>query len=101
MHAPLWQASGAEHEFWSSQGVPFATKASAGQVLLVPLQFSAMSHCPAAGRQTTIDPATLSLGHVFVVPSHVSETSQTPAAERHTVPVGFFASAEQLGPFPG
>jgi hypothetical protein len=53
-------------------------KPSAGQVLATPLQLSALSHAPAAGRQTAV--LFMSGGHVLATPSQLSATSQTPAA---------------------
>jgi hypothetical protein len=59
---------------------------SLGQVVSTPLQFSATSQSPAAERQTTNAPATLSPGQAVLAPSHVSATSHAPFAERQTVP---------------
>src|SRR5262249_48042895 len=70
----------------SVHDVPDVFLASAGQATPAPSQFSARSHSPAVGRQTTNAPATLSAGQLVLVPSHSSGTSQTPAAGRHTAP---------------
>src|SRR5437867_6666136 len=70
--------------------------ASAGQVALVPVQFSAASHRSTAARQTVLDDRRASAGQVVLVPVQVSATSQGPAAARHTVPV-FPAGCVQRG----
>src|SRR5436309_3047866 len=70
--------------------------ASAGQVALVPVQFSAASHRSTAARQTVLDDRRASAGQVVLVPVQVSATSQGPAAARHTVPV-FPAGCVQSG----
>jgi hypothetical protein len=56
--------------------------------LLVPLQFSAASQGPDAGRHGTNAPATLSAGQLADVPLQLSARSQTPVAARHSVPDG-------------
>src|SRR5205807_649000 len=66
--------------------VPAALSASAGQVALVPVQFSAASHRSTAARQTVLDDRKPSAGQVLLVPVQVSAASQGPAAARHTVP---------------
>src|SRR5438477_128727 len=60
--------------------------ASAGQVALVPVQFSAVSHRSTAARQTVLDDRKASAGQVVLVPVQVSAVSHGPAAARHTVP---------------
>ena len=67
--------------------------------MLVPVQVSATSHGPAAARQTA--PA-LPAGcwQASFVPSHSSRLHGLPSSV-HAVPAGCFASAGQLGPFPG
>src|SRR5437867_8909859 len=70
--------------------------ASAGQVALVPVQFSAASHRSTAARQTVLDDRRASAGQVVLVPVQVSATSQGPAAARHTVPA-FPAGGVQRG----
>src|SRR3989442_1581865 len=60
--------------------------ASAGQVALDPVQFSAASHRSTAARQTVLDGRKASAGHVVVVPVRVSAASGGPAVARHTVP---------------
>src|SRR5207249_4451828 len=65
---------------------PAALMASAGQVALVPVQFSAASHRSTAARQTVLDDRKASVGQLVLVPVQVSAASQGPAAARHTVP---------------
>src|SRR5437667_5253719 len=60
--------------------------ASAGQVALVPVQFSAASHRSTAARQTVLEGRKALAGQVVLVPVQVSAASQGPAAARHTVP---------------
>ena len=60
-------------------------KPSAGQVAPLPVQFSAVSHGPADGRQTVVPGANPSAGQAELVPVQVSATSQTPIAVRHVV----------------
>ena len=81
------------------QTVPAGVFASAGQVVLVPEQVSCGSQTPPEARQTT--PA-LPAGcwQATLVPSHWSSVQGLPSLE-HAVPADFFASAGQLGPFPG
>src|SRR5438552_741435 len=69
----------------SGQAVPGGWFASAGQVALVPVQFSATSHTPAEARQTVLEDRKLSVGQLALDPSHVSATSHTPAEARQTV----------------
>src|SRR5262249_42153209 len=68
-------------------GAPFGSKASGGQALFTPSQFSATSHWPASGRHTVVLGATASGGQAALSPSQTSCTSHTPAAARHTVPL--------------
>src|SRR5439155_512065 len=70
----------------SVQAVPLAFTASAGQVALLPVQFSATSHSPAAARHTVLDGSKASAGQSLPVPLQVSATSQTPAEGRQTAP---------------
>src|SRR5207244_4883010 len=72
--------------------------ASAGQVTLVPVQASAMSHDPAAGRQT-VPAFPAGCWQVTFVPSHWSSVQGLPS-EVQAVPFVFLASAGQFGPFP-
>src|SRR5262249_59046261 len=58
---------------------------SCGQSIDVPVQRSATSQTPAAGRHTVVADASASGGHVALVPVQVSATSHGPAASRHTV----------------
>ena len=71
-------------------------KLSAGHALLVPVQFSATSHCPADARQTTVDDENESGGHVPLVPVHISATSHVPTDARHVVTLGSKASMQVL-----
>lgn len=66
--------------------VEAAANRSVGHVVELPLQVSATSQPPAAGRQTVVDPASESAGQLVELPEHVSATSQGPAATRHVVP---------------
>src|SRR5207249_11040035 len=69
-----------------------------GQVALVPVQASATSHTPAAGRQTA--PAfPAGCWHSALAPSHWSSVQGLPSLV-HALPAGDFASAGQLGPVP-
>src|SRR5204863_400443 len=70
----------------SVHAVPADVLASAGQLALVPVQFSAGSHSPAESRQTVLDDLKVSAGHTVLEPVQVSSTSQKPAAARHTAP---------------
>ena len=111
--------------------VPAEVFASAGQLGPSPGQFSPGSHSPADARQTVLDGLRTSAGQTVLDPVQVSSRSQSPAAARHTapelpagcwqalllpshssrlhglpsdvqaVPASVFASAGQLGPFPG
>src|SRR5919197_4328768 len=80
--------------------VPLTFFASAGQVALLPVQFSATSHSPAAARHRVLAGWKASAGHASLVPSQVSATSQTPAEGRQTVPAGSLALAGQVGLVP-
>src|SRR5438093_2401246 len=110
--------------------VPADCLASAGQVVLVPVQFSATSHSPAAARHTApafpagcvhvalvplhtsvvqalpssvqVVPLALktSVGQAVVTPPQVSAKSHSPAAARHTVPADLIASAGQVALVP-
>src|SRR5207249_11041743 len=103
--------------------VPADCLASAGQVVLVPVQFSATSHSPAAARHTapafpagcvhvalvplhtsvvqalpsSVQVVALafktSVGQAVVTPSQVSARSHSPTATRQTVPADLMASA--------
>jgi len=59
----------------SVQAVPLAFFESPGHVALLPGQFSARSHSPAAARQVKVDGRKASFGHVLLQPVHVSATS--------------------------
>src|SRR5439155_1353217 len=74
----------------SVHAVPFALKASVGQVALVPVQFSATSQTPAEVRQTVLEGRNASAGQETLDPSQVSATSHPPAAAaRQTAPAGW------------
>src|SRR5207253_5428770 len=77
----------------SVQAVPLAFFASAGQSGPLPGQLSAVSHSPAAARQTTFEGWKSSAGQLLPTPSQVSTASQAPAEARQTVPAGLLASA--------
>src|SRR6266852_1424514 len=77
-----------------------ASRTSAGQVALAPVQCSAGSHGPVDARQTEVAGSRASAGHVTEEPSQASSASQMPAAARHTTPAGWNASAGQSGPVP-
>src|SRR5206468_411798 len=123
--------SGVQGLLSAVHAVPAALLASAGQQGRLPGQFSAGSHSPAEARQTVLEGLKASAGQTVLEPVQLSSTSHTPAAARHTVPAfpagcwqssllpshssrlhglatlvhavpeGLFASAGQLGPFPG
>src|SRR5439155_553823 len=83
----------------SVQAVPLAFFASAGQSGPLPGHLSAMSHSPAAARQTTFEGWKSSAGQLLPTPSQVSTASQAPAAGRHTAPA-FPAGCWQSSPLP-
>ena len=62
--------------------------ASAGQLMPVPVQWSATSHTPAEERQTVLLGRKASAAHVALLPVHDSTASHTPAAARQLVPDG-------------
>src|SRR5436309_447105 len=66
--------------------VPAGLLASAGQVAVEPVQFSAGSHSPAEPRQTVVAGSKASAGQTVLVPVQLSSTSQSPAAGRQTAP---------------
>src|SRR5436309_1585398 len=74
----------------SERAAPAGGTAPAGQALFVPSQLSAMSHGPAAARQTVpatcTSPGPLSAGHVTLVPVHFSGRSHRSVAARQTAP---------------
>src|SRR5437773_237578 len=75
------------HGFPSSvHAVPAGSFASAGQVALDPVQFSAGSHSPPDGRQVVVAGLKASFGHVLLDPVQSSSRSQSPAEARQTVP---------------
>jgi len=70
--------------------------ASAGQVGLDPVQFSAASQAPVAARQTVALEMNASAGQLGLVPVQVSSTSHIPAAGRQSVPAGAGACGHVL-----
>src|SRR5439155_1525752 len=76
--------------------VPLALTPSAGQLALEPVQVSAVSHGPAAARQTVVDERKPSAGQLALEPVQVSAVSHGPAAARQTVVDGRKPSAGQL-----
>ena len=62
------------------QLVDAEAKVSAGHAPLVPVQFSATSHCPAEARQTVLEDLKTST-HVLLVPLQWSAPSQAPPCE--------------------
>src|SRR5439155_109959 len=88
-----------ERRAGTEQTVDDGLKASAGHVVLVPVQVSATSHAPAAARQT-VPALPAGCWQASFVPSHSSRLHGLPSSV-HAVPAGCFASAGQLGPFPG
>src|SRR5207244_7475594 len=70
----------------SVQGVVLDLKRSVGQVALVPVQVSAMSHSFVAVRHTVLADRKPLAGQVVLVPVQVSATSHGPATARHVAP---------------
>jgi hypothetical protein len=70
------------------QLVPLAAYPSPGQLLLLPVQYSATSQVPAEARHAVVLGCVLSAGHVAVLPVQYSATSHTPAEARHSVVAG-------------
>src|SRR5207247_2041608 len=115
----------------SVHAVPAALFASAGQLALDPVQFSAGSHSPPDGRQTVLGGSKASAGQTVLVPVQFSWSEERRAgagqtapalpagwwqvlleashssvlhgfpSSVHAVPAGVLASAGQFGPFPG
>ena len=91
--AGCWQAS-LEPLHWSSvhglpsllHDVPEGDFASAGQLTLLPVQFSAGSHSPAEDRHVVVDGLSASAGQLPLLPVQTSCGSQMPAEARHSVP---------------
>src|SRR6266852_3264717 len=75
-----------------------ASLTSAGQVTAAPVQRSAGSQGPAAGRQTPV--LFTSAGQLALAPVQLSAGSQVPADGRHTVEAGWNASGGQSLPTP-
>src|SRR5439155_166671 len=79
--------------------VPLALTPSAGQLVLEPVQVSAVSHGPAAARQTVVEGWKPLAGQVSLDPVQNSATSQLPADARHCVVLGRnWQVAEQHAP---
>src|SRR5439155_1176589 len=76
--------------------VPLALTPSAGQLALEPVQVSAVSHGPAAARQTVVDERKPSAGQLALEPVQVSAVSHGPAAARQTVVEGWKPLAGQV-----
>src|SRR5436309_1942278 len=74
----------------SVQGVPPAWKRSVGQVVLVPVQFSATSHPLTAARQTVVVLVFSGCWQAMLVPSHWSRVQGLPSSV-HAVPLVFRA----------
>src|SRR5207244_10513418 len=82
----------------SRQTVLDDLKASAGQTVLDPVQFSSTSQTPAAARHTA--PAfPAGCWQSLLLPSHSSRLHGLPSSV-HAVPAELFASAGQLAPVP-
>jgi hypothetical protein len=73
---------------------------SAGQLMLVPVHFSATSQAPTDARHSAEAGFKLSEGQTALVPLQNSATSQVPAAARHSVVVALNTSAGQVGAVP-
>jgi hypothetical protein len=88
MQSPAPHCPPATHALTFSHEIPSAALESAGQLIDVPEQDSAVSHWPPDSRHTV--PATLnaSAGQATERPVHVSGASQSPAAARHAVVEG-------------
>lgn len=76
-----------------SSQLPDVRHVLVGQLLPEPVQYSALSQRPQAGRHTVLEERRALAGQVFTSPSQVSLRSQTPAAARHTVPAGLRATS--------
>jgi hypothetical protein len=97
------QRSGAVQALPSVQPVPGGAKASAGQVVVLPVQLSAASQSPAAARQVVDDGAYCGthVAEAPVLPPHVSWASQSPfGGPPHAVPAGCAASLPQVAALP-
>jgi len=100
LQVPDWQVSVCVQALPSLHAVPFARFTSAGQDAVVPLQLSAASHWPAAGRHTVVEGWNASAGQAADVPVQVSATSQAPADARQSVPAATIESAGQAADVP-
>ena len=94
---PIWQVPPQQTppEPLSEQVELSGAPSSAGQLALEPMQVSAMSHGPAAGRHTSVAGWKLSVGQAALEPVHVSAMSHGPAAGRHTSVAGWNLSGGQ------
>src|SRR5258705_477314 len=79
--------------------VPFALKVSVGQVVLVPVQLSAMSHSPATARHT-VPAFPAGCVHVALVPLHTSMVHTLPSSVQ-VVPLALKTSVGQAVVGPG
>src|SRR6185295_5087121 len=71
--------------------------ASAGQVAVLPVQFSAGSQTPPEARQVVLLGTNALAGQFLLTPSQSSVISQSPADTRQVVPFGSTRSAGQFG----
>jgi hypothetical protein len=101
-HAPdPLQRSPVVHALPSVQVVVLGAKPSAGHTAAVPVQFSATSHTPAAGRHSVLAPTNASAGQAVAEPEQRSATSQSPAASRQTADAGLKRATQvALAPTP-
>lgn len=70
------------------QIVPEEANPSAGQLLLLPVQYSVTSQGPVAPRQAVVEDCLASAGQLDEVPVQYSATSHVPAEARHIVLAG-------------
>src|SRR2546422_5368372 len=78
---PLQVSTASHWPVGSPQTVPPGATASAGQSSPTPLQLSATSHAPAAGRHKAV--LLRSTGQTLLTPSQVSAGSHSPPEARH------------------
>jgi len=93
-HAPPLHASERVQAFPSLHAVPSGCARSGGQSLSLPLQLSATSQMPVAGRHTAVLFA--SAGQNALVPVQNSARSHTPAEARHWVALDWKTFAGQV-----
>jgi hypothetical protein len=99
-HSPEAHVPPETHALALEQEEPSAALTSAGHWALVPVQLSAESHCPPAGRQTVVDGRNESAGQLADVPVQFSALSHGPFAGRQTVVDGRNESAGQSADVP-